>query len=196
MSKAAPQCPVTAASTALERQQPWGVWEGWCMCWWSALQMEQVACKRLIWDKAMPHVSMLGENGMPYTSTAASSTLGACAHDAVEAAQGDCVTQLFSGPAYHLLPLIADESFQKYLETWAAFSPMSTERPLYLTASSKEATAEAFGKFDSLQKARVYWSFPTLPMLSCFCDSSKKIYAFSNNEQSIFIIKANGIYVP
>lgn len=58
------------------------------------------------------HVPKLGVNGMPYTSTAASLTLGACTHGAVMAAQGNCGTQLFSGPVCHLLSLTAAGSFQ------------------------------------------------------------------------------------
>lgn len=141
----------------LQQAQPWSSMGGWSTCWWSVLQAEQVTCTRLLWNKAMPHVPMLEENGVPYSSTAASPTLRACANDTVEAAQGNCVTQPFSGPGCHLLPLIAGENFQKYQETWAVFSPMGTELPLDLTASSKEATAGGFGEFDSLQKARDYW---------------------------------------
>lgn len=55
------------------------VWEGWSKCWWSHSQVEQVTCTRLLWNRAMPHVPMLEENGLPYTSTAASPTLRACA---------------------------------------------------------------------------------------------------------------------
>lgn len=158
MSKAVPQCPVTAASTALERQRPWGVCgevvhvlvislaDGAGHMHKAALGQSHAPCPHAEGERDALHQQCC----QPHTK--------ACGHGAVEAAQGICVTQLFSGPACcHLLPLIASESFQIYLETWAAFSPMGAELTVDLTASSKEDTARGFGEFDSLQKARVYW---------------------------------------
>lgn len=155
--------------------------------------MEQVTCTRLLWDKAM-----LEEDGMPHSSTAASPTLRACAHGAEEEAQGNCVTQFFSGPGCcHLLPLIDDENFQKYPETWPAFSPLGAELPLDLAASSKEATAGGFGEFDSYKKPGFIDCFQPYRCcrISMWQWQENLCLLFSYNEHSIFIIKANGIYL-
>lgn len=135
MSKAVPHCPMTAASTALERQPPCGG-EGWSMCWWSALQVEQVPSTGPLWSETMPHIPMTEKNGMPYTSAVASPTLGAAAPRrsggswaACSAVlRGTCVTQPSSGPGYcHLLTFIPSGSYQRYLGTWTAFSPIAAE---------------------------------------------------------------------